>query len=103
MSRWTPPAGSQGFRDIIQSGLRVNGGFFVFRKEIFDYIQRGRRTGRGAVQPPRGREAKLLAYDYDGFWVPMDTAKDKARLDELHGSGKPPWYVWTANGQTENK
>jgi hypothetical protein len=24
----------------------------------------------------------------------MDTAKDKAKLDELHGSGRPPWYVW---------
>jgi hypothetical protein len=28
----------------------------------------------------------------------MDTAKDKAKLDELHASGKPPWYVWGADG-----
>ena len=92
----------QGFRNIIQSGLRVNGGFFIFRKEIFDYIKEGEEL----VEEPFSRlvaERKLLAYHYDGFWVPMDTAKDKARLDELHGSGKPPWYVWTANGQPENK
>ncbi len=83
----------QGFRDIIQSGLRVNGGFFVFRGEIFDYM----REGEELVEQPFGRlvEAnKLLAYEYDGFWVPMDTAKDKSKLDELYASGRPPWYVW---------
>ena len=83
----------QSFRDIAQSGLRVNGGFFVFRQDIFDYIQ----PGEELVEKPFTRlveKQKLLAYEYDGFWVPMDTAKDKARLDDLHASGKPPWYVW---------
>lgn len=83
----------QSFRDIAQSGLRVNGGFFVFRQEIFDNIL----PGEELVEKPFTRlveQKKLLAFEYDGFWVPMDTAKDKARLDELHGSGNPPWYVW---------
>jgi glucose-1-phosphate cytidylyltransferase len=83
----------QSFRDIAQSGLRVNGGFFVFRREIFDYI----RPGEELVEQPFNRlvaDQKLLAYEYDGFWLPMDTAKDKAKLDEFHASGKPPWYVW---------
>jgi glucose-1-phosphate cytidylyltransferase len=87
----------QGFRDAGQSGLRVNGGFFIFRREIFDYI----REGEDLVEQPFERlaaERKLLAYQYDGFWVPMDTAKDKARLDALHASGRPPWYVWKLNG-----
>src|SRR4051794_13619277 len=60
----------QGFRDIVQSGLRVNGGFFIFRREIFDYI----REGEELVEKPFTRLAadrKLLAYYYDGFWVPM--------------------------------
>lgn len=86
-----------GFRDAGQSGLRVNGGFFVFRREVFEYI----REGEELVEEPFARlaaERKLLAYNYDGFWVPMDTAKDKAKLDALHASGKPPWYVWKANG-----
>lgn len=83
----------QGFRDIVQSGLRVNGGFFVFRREIFDYIKEGEEL----VEAPFSRlveQNKLLAYHYDGFWLPMDTAKDKAKLDDLYASGKPPWYVW---------
>lgn len=81
------------FRDIAQSGLRVNGGFFVFRREIFDYMREGEEL---VVQPfQRLMHAnKLVAYDYDGFWLPMDTAKDKARLDLLHERGDAPWYVW---------
>ena len=83
----------ESFRDIAESGLRVNGGFFVLRQEIFDYI----KPGEELVEQPFARlveEHKLLAYEYDGFWLPMDTAKDKARLDELHDTGAPPWYVW---------
>jgi glucose-1-phosphate cytidylyltransferase len=88
----------EGFKDIIQSGLRVNGGFFIFRREIFDYIEEGEEL----VEQPFNRlvaERKLLAYNYDGFWVPMDTAKDKAKLDELYSSGRPPWFVW--NGASD--
>jgi glucose-1-phosphate cytidylyltransferase len=81
------------FRDIAQSGLRVNGGFFVFKNEIFDYM----RDGEELVLEPFRRlmeTNQLVAYDYDGFWLPMDTAKDKHRLDELHERGDAPWYVW---------
>jgi glucose-1-phosphate cytidylyltransferase len=95
----TDPGGRVlGFRDIIQSGLRVNGGFFIFRQEVFDYMKEGEEL----VEQPFGRlvaENKLLAYAYDGFWVPMDTAKDKVKLDELYASGNPPWFVWKDNGR----
>lgn len=87
-----------GFRDIAESGLRVNGGFFIFRREIFDYIG----PDEDLVMEPFQRlveKNQLLAYPYDGFWLPMDTAKDKARLDALQASGLPPWQVWTANGK----
>ena len=81
------------FRDIAQSGLRVNGGFFIFKREIFDYM----RAGEELVMEPFQRLVdanQLVAYDYDGFWLPMDTAKDKKRLDDLYEGGNPPWQVW---------
>jgi len=84
------------FRDIAQSGLRVNGGFFVFRSDVFDAI----REGEELVEEPFSRlmeQRQLLAYPYDGFWLPLDTAKDKARLDGLMAAGKPPWFVWEAD------
>jgi glucose-1-phosphate cytidylyltransferase len=80
-------------RDIAQTGLRVNGGYFAFRTEVFDYI----RAGEELVEKPFQRlieSNQLVAYDYDGFWVPMDTAKDKKRLDDLNESGTCPWQVW---------
>ena len=83
----------QSFRDIVQAELRVNGGFFVFRKEIFDYM----RPGEDLVANPFQRliaAGQLVAHNYDGFWLPMDTAKDKKRLDELHEGGAAPWFVW---------
>jgi glucose-1-phosphate cytidylyltransferase len=93
------PAGRvEAFRDIAQSGLRVNGGFFVFRREVFDYIS----EGDDLVGAPFQRlvsERKLLAYPYDGFWLPMDTAKDKSRLDELERGNAAPWCVWKPNGK----
>lgn len=83
-------------RDIVQSDLLVNGGFFIFKREIFDYI----REGEELVMEPFQRliEAQQLgAYRYDGFWVPMDTAKDKKRIDDLFAAGNPPWQVWAGN------
>jgi len=85
-----------GMADIEGSGLRINGGYFVFRREIFDYM----RPGEELVLEPFQRllEARqLLAYPYDGFWMPMDTFKDKQRLDELYARGDAPWELWKQN------
>ena len=81
------------FRDIAQSGLRVNGGFFVFKTEIFDYLHAGEELVIEPFQRLVERD-QLVAYNYDGFWLPMDTAKDKKRLDDLYEDGSPPWQVW---------
>jgi len=74
-------------------GMRINGGFFVLRKQIFDWI----RPGEELVGEPFQRLAaagKLLAYPHDGFWACMDTFKDKQLLEDLYSHGKVPWEVW---------
>ncbi len=74
-------------------GMRINGGFFVFRKQIFDWM----RPGEDLVQEPFQRLAaagKLLAYLHDGFWACMDTFKDKQLLEDLYSHGQVPWEVW---------
>ncbi len=76
--------------DVSSARVRVNGGFFIFRREIFDYL----REGEDLVDGPLTRliaERQLMSYDYDGFWKSMDTFKDKQQLDELFARGKPPW------------
>jgi glucose-1-phosphate cytidylyltransferase len=75
---------------LAQADVRINGGFFVFRKEVLDAIE----PGEELVEQPFARlieRGELLAYPYDGFWEPMDTIKDKQRLDALFESGSPPW------------
>lgn len=73
--------------------LRINGGYFVLRKDVFDYMQ----PGEELVEEPFQRliDKKLLsAYGYDGFFVSMDTFKERQALEEMYGSGNAPWTVW---------
>lgn len=79
--------------DVTQADLWINGGYFVFRNDVFDYIN----PGEDLVIEPFGRliaERALLAYRYSGFWAPMDTLKDKHVLEGLLESGRAPWRVW---------
>jgi glucose-1-phosphate cytidylyltransferase len=80
-------------RHIAQSGTWVNGGYFAFRSEIFDYIEHGEDLVDGPFV--RLIEAgQLFGYRYRGFWQGMDTLKDRQELEDLHASGIAPWQVW---------
>jgi len=79
--------------DIGQTGLRINGGFFILRTEIFEHLRHGEDLVMDAFQRLLV-ENQLLAYRYDGFWESMDTFKDKQRLDEMYARGDAPWEVW---------
>ena len=79
--------------DVHGSDLWVNGGYFIFRQEIFDFIG----EGEDLLAEPFGRliEAdELITYRYSGFWTAMDTLKDLQKLRTLHESGRPPWALW---------
>jgi glucose-1-phosphate cytidylyltransferase len=80
-------------RCMKDSGIWVNGGYFVLRKEIFQYLQ----PGEELVYEPFQRLIsvnKVWSPRYEGFWQCMDTFKDKQILDELEASGTAPWCVW---------
>jgi len=83
----------ESIRHVKDVGMRINGGFFVFRNEIFDWI----REGEELVQEPFQRLAgagRLLAYEYDGFWACMDTFKEKQALEAMFSQGRSPWEIW---------
>ncbi len=68
----------------------INGGFFVMRREIFDYME----PSDELVLKPFERLIKadqLLAYKHDGFWRPMDTLKDRQTLEDMAEKGCMPW------------
>ena len=87
----------RGIQDVTQSEVWINGGFFIFRQEIFDYIEEGEEL----LEEPFGRlieRQQLIAYPHEGFWAPMDTFKDKHNLEALAAKGRPPWEVWAEDG-----
>ncbi|MGH8907174.1 MAG: glucose-1-phosphate cytidylyltransferase [Egibacteraceae bacterium] len=78
---------------LSDSGIWINGGFFVFRREIFAYL----RDGEDLVFEPFQRliaSRQLWAHRYHGFWTAMDTFKDKRALDDLYEHGAAPWELW---------
>jgi glucose-1-phosphate cytidylyltransferase len=85
----------QRIRSSQESDIWINGGYFIFRNEIFDYI----RDGEELVLEPFNRlieSQQLMAYRYEGFWRAMDTLRDRQLLEEMIERGEAPWRK--ANG-----
>ncbi|MDX2157745.1 MAG: sugar phosphate nucleotidyltransferase [Hyphomicrobiaceae bacterium] len=88
------------FRSAKDADLWINGGFFIMRPEIFDYM----RPGEELVSEPFTRliaEDKLLAYKHEGFWCPMDTLRDRNYLEELVDRGDMPWLAHAETASSE--
>jgi glucose-1-phosphate cytidylyltransferase len=88
---------------IMDAPLWINGGFFVFKREIFDYM----RPGEDLVEEPFERLTrcgKLNAHLHEGFWACLDTFKDRQLLEEMDRAGQAPWKIWrTAKSATETQ
>lgn len=86
-----------GFNEKPQvSGGRISAGFFACRRELFDYLP----DDEGLVfeQEPMRKlvnDGQLVVYEHDGFWHPMDTARDYHYLNRLDENGTAPWQRWT--------
>ena len=79
--------------DVGTSDLWINGGYFIFRPEIFDFIG----PGEELIEEPFARlmaARKLEGDPYEGYWAPMDTLKDLQALQGAFDTGRPPWAVW---------
>ncbi|WP_299050357.1 glucose-1-phosphate cytidylyltransferase [uncultured Nocardioides sp.] len=73
--------------------MRINGGYFVFRQSIFDYLDEGDDLVMdGCVRA--AKDGLMRAVEYDGFWAPMDTLKERSALEERWRHGDSPWTLW---------
>ncbi len=78
-------------------GHWINGGFFVCSPKVFDYITEGDETVfEQAPLVNLAKDGEMIAYKHTGFWKPMDTLRDKVKLNEMYDSNKAPWIVWNA-------
>jgi glucose-1-phosphate cytidylyltransferase len=83
----------QDIRNVRDTDIIINGGYFVFRNEIFNYI----KDGEELVGEPFQRlikENQLVGYKYDKFWHCMDTFKEQQELNDMFEQGNAPWEVW---------
>jgi glucose-1-phosphate cytidylyltransferase len=88
-----PDGRVRAMRDVLDSDIWINGGYFILRREFLDQL----RPGEDLVGEPMERllvADQVLAQRHEGFWAPMDTLKDKECLENLHESGRAPWQVW---------
>jgi len=82
-----------GINHAFTSNKWINGGYFVLRQRIFDYI----RPGEDLVNEPFHRlirEGELITFKHTGFWACMDTFKERQELEDLWSKGSAPWQVW---------
>ncbi|WP_375585608.1 glucose-1-phosphate cytidylyltransferase [Cyclobacterium xiamenense] len=102
----TFPPGRFGAIDIVEGrvcsfkekplgdGARINGGFFVLSPRVIDRISGDLSIWEQEPLIGLAKDGELMAFTHEGFWLPMDTLRDKEKLEELWQSGNAPWKIW---------
>lgn len=72
----------------------INGGFFVLEPQVFNYIKGDETVWERDPLEDLAKDGQLVAYKHRGFWMCMDTLRDKRALEELWFSKNPPWKIW---------
>lgn len=72
----------------------INGGFFVLDPKVIDYIDGDETFWEQEPLERLAVENQLGAYKHEGFWLAMDTLRDKTKLEDLWNQGRAPWKLW---------
>jgi glucose-1-phosphate cytidylyltransferase len=72
----------------------INGGFFVAEPAVFDLIEGDSTFWEREPLETLAKSGELACFKHTGFWMAMDTLRDKNQLEDLWRSGRPPWKVW---------
>ena len=75
-------------------GALINGGYFVLSPKVIERI-----SGDSTIweqEPLKGlaNDGELMSFKHEGFWQPMDTLRDKIKLEELYQKNQAPWKIW---------
>lgn len=73
----------------------INGGYFVLSPKVLCLIENDAMPWESKPLETLAKSNQLQAYNHSGFWLPMDTLRDKLQLEDLWNSGDAPWKVWT--------
>ena len=72
----------------------INGGFFVVNPCVIHRISGDQTSWESDVLPELAADHRLSSYRHTGFWQPMDTLRDRTKLEGLWDSGEAPWKLW---------
>jgi glucose-1-phosphate cytidylyltransferase len=75
-------------------GALINGGYMVLSPKVIQRIESDETTWEQEPLKSLAFDGELMSFKHEGFWQPMDTLRDKMRLDELFEKNKAPWKVW---------
>lgn len=75
-------------------GGLINGGFFVLSPRVLDLLDNDQTVWEQAPLTQLAEQGDLMAFEHEGFWQPMDTLRDKQKLEELWEHGQAPWKIW---------
>ncbi|AEA24094.1 sugar phosphate nucleotidyltransferase [Pseudonocardia benzenivorans] len=89
-----------GIKTLQDMPVWLNGGYFVLRPEVFDYVPKDGDLVADACTA-LAAEGRMLAYRHHGFWHPADTVKERTALEAAYRAGKSPWMVWQAGPQRD--
>ncbi|HZA05043.1 MAG TPA: glucose-1-phosphate cytidylyltransferase [Propionibacteriaceae bacterium] len=82
-----------GLTAVADMAMWINGGYFVLRQGIFDYLNEGEDLVMDACIRA-AKDGRMRAVRYEGFWAPMDTLKERTALEEQYRRGSSPWALW---------
>ncbi|MEG3614423.1 sugar phosphate nucleotidyltransferase [Isoptericola haloaureus] len=93
--RYEPDGTMRDLEPVAGMSMCINGGYFVLRQGIFDYLNEGEDLVMDACVRA-ARDGRFRVHPHEGFWAPMDTLKERSALDEMNRVGNRPWAVWDA-------
>lgn len=77
-------------------GSWINAGYFVCQPEVLDYIPQG--DDAVLEQEPLknlAKDGQIYTYKHNDFWMPLDSLRDKIKLNEMCEAQDAPWMVWS--------
>ncbi|MDC0354992.1 glucose-1-phosphate cytidylyltransferase [Flavobacteriaceae bacterium] len=75
-------------------GALINGGYFVLSPKVIERIYGDSTIWEQEPLKGLADDGELMSFKHEGFWQPMDTLRDKLKLEELYDKNKAPWKLW---------
>jgi glucose-1-phosphate cytidylyltransferase len=75
-------------------GALINGGYFVLSPKVIERIEGDKTIWEQEPLKGLAADGELMSFKHDSFWQPMDTLRDKIKLEELYDKNQAPWKVW---------